>query len=248
MKINDGLDFIKAGTPLHLAGFSLYSTPIRNNIFELLNVKLQEKYRPSNYKDDSSIDFLTKNVVIDDGTKPNDESDVILFSQVGGGLCSGDSGGPTMIKSDNHLFLVGINRSVNGPVDNKFIDCEYTAKSTSVAFHKTWINETLAEAQAEQPEFVTSVTLKDMDSKELQCGKILNNTAYTYLYLDNPNKKLCDSESDTDVIKYLTSLDEKCQEACSGVRGFEGQCDFYIKGAEKMQEAYKTKCEVHLNK
>lgn len=243
MKINEDFDFIKSGTPLHVAGFSIYSAPLRNNIFELFNVKLAEKYKPSNFGDDDSIQFLTRNVVINSDIKPNVESDTIGLDQIAGGICPGDSGGPTMIKNDNQLLLVGINRSIIDAVKTQFKDCEFKAKSTSVAFHKNWINEAISEAQGELPEFVTS---KNIDSKELQCGKIIGHAFMTYLNLQRPGKATCSSLTDTDAMESMISLDEECQEKCRGVKGFEGQCEFFINGAVKMQESYKTKCEARL--
>lgn len=249
MKINDGYEFIERGTPLFVAGFSLYSTPQRNDVFDLFNTALADRYKYSNYNEDSSIEYLTKNVVMYGDIKPNSESDTIRFTQISGGLCSGDSGGPTMIRrSDSSLFLVGINRTVVGPADSAFIDCEFEGDSTSVAFHKTWITKVITEEEAEQPEFVSSISQQDMDPSEVQCAKVLNYSLSAYKSFQSASKKLCDAFAEKDVREYLNNLDQACQEDCKGVRSFQGQCDFYIKGAEKMKDRFKAKCEALLDK
>jgi secreted trypsin-like serine protease len=82
-------------------------------------------------------------------TKTNMQK-VLYFDQSHGhGACAGDSGGPTLLKTDKGLFVMAVNSAVDSLSKDAFaeqsdVTCKVGLRSASVLAHKDWILSTYA--------------------------------------------------------------------------------------------------------
>lgn len=70
--------------------------------------------------------------------------DRVKLRQIEKGICKGDSGGPSFVKVENELQILGINSYVYGPEDNV---CTQEGSQTLADSYRNWIDEKLAEIE-----------------------------------------------------------------------------------------------------
>jgi hypothetical protein len=243
MKMYEDNDFMKYTPFLVTAGFSPFSMPHRSSFYEMVTEESREDYTLSNdyFSPTSVIKLLMRNVFPASRVlKGPIFKDEILMAQFSGGMCSGDSGGPTMIKDENNFYLVGINRTVRSFNQIQNADCEYISISTSVAIHKEWINETINEHKAELPEW--HQTEIKFDQKESKCSGKVTETSNIYSHLSYPNADFCEANSKLNLEEELTKMNDNCVQACQGLEGFEGQCEYFKRDSDKILELHRLKC------
>jgi secreted trypsin-like serine protease len=235
IQIYNSLDFVKAGASVHVAGFSPFSASLQNDIFDALT-KSHGNYEDTNIDRSSSRKLLIRSVIMASSKmKFNDDHfEVIQYS---GGICSGDSGGPTMIRKGESLYLVGINHAVMGREGR--MSCENTALSTAVILHKDWILSTSKAWRTSEAEFVDSN--EKMDPQESSCAATIEKTFKTFSSMMYPGIKLCASVEEASVM--LEEQTKDCQKTCKDQKGFTGQCEFYERGINKTIHYLKEKCE-----
>lgn len=239
MKIYSDFDYGDMGSPIIVAGFSSHSEPQKNNIYDLLENHFTGSYNWSNFNPSSdTISLLTRKTIL--MTDDMLDEDHMIYSQVAGGICAGDSGGPTMIKRGDEMFLIGINRSVNGRGKNKVYNCEYIGYSTSALAYKDWIDSVLMENGAELPEY--SLAEVDIDLRELNCGNLLSGSLNLYKILFESTSQDCGEYAQYNIAKELKRTSDDCFESCRGIKGFKGQCEFFEKGRKKMLSHYENLC------
>lgn len=239
MKILDNYDYLKLGKSIQVAGFSPFSSAQKKNITEYLITPIQSNYILSNIEDNIMIKMLTRNNVLVSENIPTLGNNTFMHNQISGGMCSGDSGGPTMVRVDGVQYLIGINHAVLSGNKSSKIDCEFIGTSTSVTLFKNWITEVVTENGAAQPDFSDAKETQNL--KESQCPKVLNALANSYIgwFQNEANDNTCSADFKINQKNKLDKLDEFCNQECSG-RGFEGTCSFYKRGFSKMSE-YKNK-------
>lgn len=124
-----------------VAGYSTYTQKIVDNIFLSFGLERKEKYKEVFGRDrhgNLTIGLNSKKVLQHNSTS---SGNLISIYQIDGGICPGDSGGPTMIKVAENYFLKGINTSVARKFlsSSEEFDCEYMAMSTDVSAYEFWI-------------------------------------------------------------------------------------------------------------
>jgi len=86
----------------------------------------------------ATIEPVIDSKLPEQNTKSNKDP-ILFFDQTGGqGACSGDSGGPTLLQTDEGLFVMGVNSAVEGIVDGH-TSCFKKLRSASVLAQKDWI-------------------------------------------------------------------------------------------------------------
>ena len=243
MKMYDDLDFLEGKESIHIAGFSPISVPAANNFFELyLGENLPDNYVLTNYENSEDGAYqsmrLLERVAFTTGEMVGNNS--FSFFQLAGGICNGDSGGPTMLKIENQLYLVGINRYTEGLHDIPGAICEYIGASTSVSKNKEWILKSISDSKMAAPTYIKME--RKADAIESECTENLKNHTSLYQDLFLPDKEICDSHSSENLGKTLKDLNDKCTTLCGHLKGFGDQCGFYARSNEKMLKHFTTKC------
>jgi hypothetical protein len=128
--------------PVHTYGFSVFTENDATDFLDYINGRappLEEKNQ-----DAEGFTYLHgKLLVAIDSTTSDDSSDKfdkILIHQQTGGMCSGDSGGPTVISSAGETILLGINQSIRYQKGG-LPSCNREALITSVEKHLSWIQK-----------------------------------------------------------------------------------------------------------
>jgi len=86
----------------------------------------------------ATINPVSDSKLPEQNTKSNKDP-ILFFDQSGGqGACAGDSGGPTLLQTDEGLFVIGVNSAVEGIVDGH-TSCFKKLRSASVLAQKDWI-------------------------------------------------------------------------------------------------------------
>lgn len=242
----DGNDFLTVAEPLVIAGFSPYSKPLRNSVYDLFTEKYRYDYQPSNsekrfpFKKIKNL-LSRKAIMISDTLMGHGAQDAIYLSQLSGGICSGDSGGPTMALRGGKHYLVGINRAVQFANELKGRDCEFISISTSVNHYRGWIDETISKNNGELPTW--TLPKAEVDYRESNCSQILAQSFDIYYALANPTREFCMQTAMADVAQELKNMNYDCEGACGNIKGFEGQCSFLGRSNTDMIKLHRSLCK-----
>lgn len=245
LELFDGNDYLAVAEPLVVAGFSPFSKPLRNSIYDFFTEKYRHDYKISNSERRSLFkkrkNLLSRKVIMmSDGLDGYQVDDAIYMAQLSGGICSGDSGGPTMAKRGGKHYLVGINRAVQLANNLKESDCEFVSISTSVYFYKDWIDETITKNNGELPTW--TLPREDVNFREKKCADVLTRTVDIYFALAKPTPEFCQQISFVDVAQELKNMNQACETICGDLKGFEGQCSFLSRGNADMIKLNKSLC------
>lgn len=238
MKILGNFDFITLGKPIEVAGFSPYSTSQRKTFADHLIEPIFTKYALSNFEDGVMTRMLTTKNVLDTENVPTLEKNIFVHNQIGGGMCRGDSGGPTMVRIDGVQYVIGINHTVISGNRVSPLDCEFIGTSTSVALFKDWITDTITENGASQADFSDAKETQNLTKS--QCPKVMDNLATFYInwFQSGANDKNCSDDYKAKLKAQSDELNEACNQECGG-SSFEKMCGFYKNGFSRMSQ-YKT--------
>lgn len=241
MKILGNFDFITLGKPIEVAGFSPYSTAQRKNIADYLIEPILNKYETSNLEEGIMTRMLTTKNILDTEDVPTLEKNTFFHNQISGGMCRGDSGGPTMVRIDGIQYVIGINHAVMAGNVVSPLDCEFIGTSTSVALFKDWITDTINENGAAQADFSDAKETQNL-TKSL-CPKALDNIATFYInwFKNGASEKNCTDDYRAKIKTRSDELNEACSQECAGTH-FEKTCEYYKNGFSRMSEYKAQRC------
>lgn len=246
MKIYDG-HFLTHGLPIHVGGFSGFSKAQKRDVFDYLDDKDIGTYAVTNHTSSGPY-FLTRNVMIEENKdrKWKEDRQLFGFRQMTGGICPGDSGGPTMLKIDEEFHLIGVNKAIStkkviGP-DNKRVvvfDCEEEGYSTHLALFRTWIEDTIHQNMAEPATFVSSGF--EMSADDLTCSlHIEERLAFAKRLF---RSSIFDCPVPDEIIQHrLETFRDQCVISCGEIPGLADHCEFFSKGEVRILEKARRKC------
>jgi hypothetical protein len=242
----DGNEYLAIAEPLVVAGFSPFSKPLRNSIYDFFTEKYRHDYKVSNYEKRFFFKKIKnllsrKAIIMSDALMGRQVNDAIYLTQISGGICSGDSGGPTMASRGGKHYLVGINRAVRLANNLKEADCEFISISTSVYFYKDWIDETINKNNGELPTW--TLPRENVNFRDKKCADVLTRSFDIYFSLANPTPEFCKQITMVDVDQELKNMNQVCETICGDLKGFEGQCSFLSRGNADMIKLNKSLCQ-----
>ncbi len=246
MDLYDSNDYLEVADPLVIAGFSPFSKPVRKSVYDVFTEKYRYDYQNTNSENRFPFKKIKnllsrKAIVMSDKLMGRNTQDAIFMTQLAGGICSGDSGGPTMTQRGDRHYLVGINRAVQFANKLKGSDCEFISISTSVRFYKSWINETVRNNNGLQ---ITWTNPKEeVNQRDKECANTLTLSFDIYYGLANPTPDFCQQLSYIDIAQELKDMNEACEQTCSNLKGFEGQCSFLSRGNADMIKLNQDLCQ-----
>lgn len=245
--LNTSLEKVK-NLELTVSGYSTYVDKAMDNLLDAYGLYGQFKYKEVFKKDKDGnivIDLHSKKVGLE--TESSDK-EYTSIRQINGGICPGDSGGPTTISVGNEHYLTAINTSIARKFLSNYeeFDCEYMALSTNVSFHKDWILKIEPKAQ-----FV-SLTKKQiagnqLDKKNLICRdqteKVFNffdsEVVFTY-HVGGFDTERCPRLLEN--IKVGTKEVSLCKSQCTVNKEKLSFCEFADAGVKKMSSEYNRLC------
>lgn len=248
------------GIPLEVAGYSQYSESFFNDIFTSSITYTIPPYKSANNvisATGSNIRSLKKrNVIMGKTTdqmllhfSPSHES--FYFFQYQGGVCRGDSGGPTMINYQGNKYIIGVNSSIEGRSDVDGLDCEYVGRSRSVAKFSNWIMEEVLRYSDSKPFYESDIEsneelqkyydngLLECTQNQLKIGKDYFGRMTDYFVeklLNNDLEPKINCEKENLFFDKQKNLIEQCKKLCSNYPEFISFCDYSLRGIEKHQE------------
>lgn len=233
---------------LTVSGYSTYVDKAMNNLLDAYGLYGQFKYKEFLKKDEKGnvlIDLHSKKVGL---VTESSEGEFTSIRQINGGICPGDSGGPTTINVKNEHFLTAINTSIARKFLSNYeeFDCEYMAISTNVIFHKDWILKHEPKAK-----FVSltkaQVSQNQLDKKNLAC---VNQTEKVFSFFDSEvvftyhvggfSTERCPRLLDN--IKVGTKEVALCKKSCASNSEKLSFCEFADAGVKKMSSEYNRLC------
>lgn len=228
IRILDSHSRLAEGTPLTVAGFSPFTRNQRQDIFEALSYKIMYDYTEDDHR-------LRKQTVLAFESRNRDPKKV-MFAQLMGGICPGDSGGPTFIHVNGRPFLYAINSFISSHMiqEKKYYDCEMFGASSIVASYRSWIEEEIRGLQG--PQFQKTQVAPPAEAQK--CGQAILDTfgLFEQEYLDNSCK------SSSSVTSYLQGLVDDCRKSCSGQFDAYVHCRFMELGIRKFVRKAENTC------
>lgn len=238
LKIHTG-EILSGNLPLTVAGFSPLIRGQRKNLHESLAGKKLGTYDRVNTRANGPYSY-SRNVIFysSSETREEEEKHIMFYSQFAGGACSGDSGGPTVVKLAEETFLVGVNHAAVKKQGK--IDCESIATSTLINPYREWIEENILKEQSQLPVFSNSQGNIDPDEKACADHLAMNLNVQTSLYSDT--EQYCKFGL-ADIKAGLLQESKKCPEVCGKVAGFSGYCEYIAQSIPKILESVKGICK-----
>lgn len=234
-----GGDLKKNNQPLYVAGFSGHSQNQRKDVFETFTLDISEKYEYTNWSPEGARSLIRAVIPFsDDSTKSFEDNNFLVSSQLAGGICKGDSGGPTMVKHNGELLLAGINSAVIPKANSNFSDCEFFAIATQVSSYRGWIEETLKRHGSTTAQF-RNVELQD--EKALACSQSIQKHVSAYSTLYEAPLQFCDVEVEA-LQTVIEDLNRDCSSKCENIEGYENQCEFFASGNSKFLQRIESLC------
>lgn len=245
--LNNPLDKVK-NLEVTVSGYSTYLKRAMDNLLDAYGLYRQFTYSEIFKKDDKGnlvIDLHSKKVSL---INESSDKEYSSLRQINGGICPGDSGGPTTINVKHEHYLTAINTSIARKFLSNYeeFDCEYMALSTNVAFYKSWILKLEPKAQ-----FIslnkTQIAQNQLDKKNLLC---LNQTEKVFNFFDSDvvftyhaggfEVERCPRFLDN--IKQATKEVSLCEKLCMKNSEKLSFCSFARAGVTKMTSEYNRLC------
>ncbi|MGE3610422.1 MAG: trypsin-like serine protease [Bacteriovoracaceae bacterium] len=233
------------GLPLFVAGYSSISSISNLDAFALVRKEEISTHRTNlgfNEDDGSFTQKLLFRMVTVITDVKNDK-DKLVYLQSNGGVCSGDSGGPTFIKLKGNYLLIGINASVQ--YDKKQF-CASWGASTFIPYYLDWITRVLDEKKLSKElkvsYFKFDEFFKALDFGEYLCSRVnlkwmeqFQNQMPNPAQLDYCNlgqRFLSDSQD----------LSDLCKSQCATQIANQNFCEVYEVGVKRFKQEYSSYC------
>lgn len=245
--LSTGLSKVK-NLELTVSGYSTYVDKAMNNLLDAYGLYGQFKYKEVLKKDEKGnivIDLHSKKVGL---VTESSSTEFTSIRQINGGVCPGDSGGPTTINVKNEHYLTAVNTSIARKFLSNYeeFDCEYMALSTNVVFHKDWILKIEPKAK-----FVslskTQIAQNQLDKKNLLCVKQTENV-FNFFDSDVVFTYHVGGFSTDRCPRLLENIEQGkkevvlCQKACAENSEKLSFCEFADAGVNKMSSEYNRLC------
>jgi secreted trypsin-like serine protease len=122
------------------SGFQFFSDPNEDSEIARSTHFILSGYGVTDYfNNDSGVLRITQIPV--SHMLPEVDSNLIRLDQHKSGVCSGDSGGPLLVFSENRLKIIGVTVTVKGDTDLSM--CKSESGFVKVKSHITWLNRSL---------------------------------------------------------------------------------------------------------
>jgi hypothetical protein len=226
---------LKQGTPLTAAGYSSLRGAQKADIFDFFSKRISKEY--------SEEKTVWKELFRQDVIYLGETGNIAKVSQPWGGICSGDSGGPTFVMGgkvptkDAEAFLFAINTSVpNFAVgDKRYMDCEMEGEITMVAPYRTWIEKQIK--RSDRP--VWEDATPKIHPGNIQCGDAMLWAMQKYLEVYNTETCVSTEGVTTFLNQVMVEARKLCNDNYAEVNKFE----FLEKSNDKFIEKFKTQCK-----
>lgn len=236
---------------INASGFSTYVDKTSRNLFDSFGINRERNY-VEKFEFDSNgnrlIPLYTKEVFIN---RMASYDNILGLNQLDGGICPGDSGGPTTIGINNKNYLLGLNTSVI----RKFLsnvedfDCEFQSRSTFVYPYLDWIKKNVPGINLKVKE-LSKKEIKDnkLSSQKLQCLKSIEtvfdyyNDEITFNYfLGTISAEKCQRlEVDLKFVDVKTNI---CFKECATFGELKNYCEFINEGNVELRHNVTKKCQ-----
>ncbi len=231
---------------IHVSGFSTYNQKDKTSLFESFAMEKTRNY-VEHYGIDQDgnkvISLETKELV---QIKNQSIDQVIMLNQFDGGLCPGDSGGPTTFELRGQHYLLGLNTAVGAKylTSHEEFDCEYISKVTLVAPYLSWIKEKINKL----PLIEKKLNNRDLrqvqaTARQLSCQESIESILDIYeneitfdFYINLKCQKMASHLKD---VEQMTS---ECFLRCEKEEKMKSFCDFAAKGNKIIQEKTSEQC------
>ena len=227
IRILDPSKKFEAGVPLTVLGFSPFTRSMRQDIFETFSYKILYNYTQDANK------LRRQNVISNRNLEAEKK---IEFVQVMGGICPGDSGGPSLVYLKGVPYLYGVNSFISSSQvqEEKYYDCEMVGASTVVASYRNWIESKLRGLPPPQIHKVQA----DINPNDQRCGnKILQSLG---LFEERYSDNTC--QNPEAVTRYLQGVVDECRNNCNESISLYVNCRYLEKGIRKFANKAKEAC------
>lgn len=238
--------------PLQISGHSTYTKKNNDNILDAFGIERNRNYVEYFMHDEFNnlvIPLYSKEVYYN---KNLSFDDIIMMNQFDGGVCPGDSGGPTSLLIDKKFYLIGVNTSISRKFLSNYenFDCESTSQTTKVASFIPWIKKTIKNIKLKEKK-LSALELKNLipSAKKNQCLSRIE-SIYTHYedeitfnyFLGYEGKKDCSKlQKDRE---FLTTATVLCFSECEEDPYYQSYCDYIERGNRDLYKGIEELCVV----